>query len=127
MALIKKYNTGGSFKDYVNERLLKGDLPLTTKSYSYMQDALQTFDPNTVSSDQPVGELKKTWAGQFNLDSTNTNAYLANLYKEYQQAAPKEIPITPIGSEEMLLAKLKMARLPAPRRDAKAVIKSVVH
>jgi len=97
MALIKKYNTGGSFKDYVNERLLKGDLPLTNKSYSYVQDALQKFDPNTVSSDQPVGELKKTWAGQFNLDSTNTNAYLANLYQDFQKAAPSEVSITPEG------------------------------
>jgi len=32
MALIRKYNTGGSFADYVKERLAKGELSLTTKS-----------------------------------------------------------------------------------------------
>ena len=34
MALIRKYNTGGSFKDYVNEKLIKGGL--TNKSYQYI-------------------------------------------------------------------------------------------
>ena len=54
MALIRKYNTGGSFKDYVNEKLIKGDL--TNKSFQYINDSLNTFDPNGTYE----GELKKT-------------------------------------------------------------------
>jgi hypothetical protein len=32
MALIKKYNRGGSFADYVKNKAAKGELPLTNKS-----------------------------------------------------------------------------------------------
>lgn len=94
MALIKKYNTGGSFADYVKERLAKGELPLTTKSWNPVQEALTTFDPNKSYE----GEIKKTWAGQYRADTQElAGKLLSYLYTEYQQTAPKEIPITPKG------------------------------
>ena len=93
MALIRKYNTGGSFKDYVNEKLIKGGL--TNKSFQYINDSLNTFDPNGTYE----GEIKKNWAGQDIADSPElANIYLANLHKEYQQVAPKQqTDLTPEG------------------------------
>ena len=88
MALIRKYNTGGSFADYVKERLAKGELPLTTKSWNPVQEALTTFDPNKSYE----GEVKKNWVGQDVADNPElANIYLANLYKEYQQTSPRKI------------------------------------
>jgi hypothetical protein len=54
MGLVKKYDNGGSFADYVKERLAKGDLPLTNKSYPIINQRLQSFDGSTVS-----GNVKK--------------------------------------------------------------------
>ena len=94
MALIRKYNTGGSFADYVKERLAKGELPLTTKSWNPVQEALTTFDPNKSYE----GEVKKNWVGQDVADNPElANIYLANLYKDYQQTSPRKINLTPEG------------------------------
>ena len=91
MALIKKYSTGGSFEDYVNKKLIEGGL--TNKSYQYVQDALNTFDPNTTYEE---GKVRKNWAGQDIADNPElANIYLANLHKEYQNSAPKQVAITP--------------------------------
>ena len=93
MALIKKYNRGGSFADYVNSKAAKGELPLTNKSWSVVQDRLPYFDGNTSAS----GNAEKNSWGQYKVDPGTVDGFLASLYEEYQQNAPKQVSITPEG------------------------------
>lgn len=92
--MIKKYNRGGSFADYVKNKAAKGELPLTNKSWIAVQEGLDSFNVDTPIS----GNVKKNWAGQYVADTPESvNNLLANLYAEYQQNAPKQISITPEG------------------------------
>jgi hypothetical protein len=91
MGLVKKYDNGGSFADYVKERLAKGDLPLTNKSYPIINQRLQSFDGSTVS-----GNVKKNWAGQIVANTPEeADAFLANLYQDYKKTTSNVSPITP--------------------------------
>ncbi len=91
MGLVKKYDNGGSFADYVKERLAKGDLPLTNKSYPIINQRLQSFDGSNVS-----GNVKKNWAGQIVANTPEeADAFLANLYQDYKKTTSNVSPITP--------------------------------
>lgn len=98
MALIKKYNRGGSFADYVKNKAAKGELPLTNKSWAIVEESLPYFDVNTPTSGNADKKKKKVnWAGQFVVDPETVGDFLTDLYTEYQQNAPKQISITPEG------------------------------
>lgn len=90
MALIKKYNRGGSFADYVKSKAAKGELPLTNKSWAVVEKNLNDFDVNT-----PASSAEKNGWGQYKVDEGTVGGFLASLYADYQREAPEQVSITP--------------------------------
>lgn len=96
MALIKKYNTGGSFADYLREGLASGKIKATNKSYAELQRLAQDFNPPEVQE----GKAEKNWAGYYKAETPETAATaLAEIYKNYEASKQNvtEVPIIPEG------------------------------